>query len=98
MGISYEKLFDLLESNDLKKYDLRRRFDISPTIVDRLVKNKHVNTSTLEKICAIIYKDSNGLLDCDIGDICEITDIEEVAETIIDHDEEEDEDSEDTEE
>mgnify|MGYP001042751564 FL=1 len=62
MGISYEKLFVLLEKKGLKKFDLRKS-GISPTIVDRLVKNSNVNTSTIIELCK--------LLDCQPGDILE---------------------------
>lgn len=60
MGISYNKLFELMEQKGIKKVDLRRN-GLSPTIVDRLVKNTNVNTSTIVELCKI--------LDCQPGDI-----------------------------
>ena len=62
MPISYEKLFELMEKKGIKKYDLRKA-GISPTIVDRLVKNNDVNTSTITRLCK--------LLECQPGDIME---------------------------
>lgn len=62
MGISYNKLFKLMEEKGVKKVDLRRS-GLSPTIVDRLVKNTNVNTSTIIELCKI--------LDCQPGDIIE---------------------------
>lgn len=62
MPINYDKLFALMEKKEVKKYDLRK-MGISPTIVDRLVKNTDVNTSTIARLCAI--------LDCQPGDIME---------------------------
>ena len=62
MPINYDKLFVLMEKKGIKKYDLRK-MGISPTIVDRLVKNTDVNTSTVVRLCAI--------LDCQPGDIME---------------------------
>lgn len=62
MGISYEKLFTLMKTKGLKKVDLRKS-GLSPTIVDRLVKNNNVNTSTIIELCKI--------LDCQPGDIME---------------------------
>ena len=62
MPISYKKLFALMESKGVKKFDLRKA-GISPTIVDRLVKGTDVNTSTITRICA--------LLECQPGDIME---------------------------
>ena len=62
MGISYRKLFELMESKGIKKFDLRKS-GFSPTIVDRLVKNNNVNTSTIIELCK--------LLDCQPADIME---------------------------
>ncbi len=71
MGISYNKLFQLMESKGIKKVDLRKS-GLSPTIVDRLVKNTNVNTSTIVELCK--------LLDCQPGDILEYIPEEENAE------------------
>ncbi len=62
MPISYRKLFTLMEQKGIKKFDLRK-MGLSPTIVDRLVKNGDVNTSTIMRLCEI--------LDCQPGDIME---------------------------
>lgn len=62
MPISYQKLFALMERKGIKKFDLRK-MGISPTIVDRLVKNSDVNTSTITRLCEI--------LQCQPGDIVE---------------------------
>lgn len=62
MSISYKKLFALMELKGIKKFDLRKK-GISPTIVDRLVKDSNVNTSTISLLCE--------LLDCQPGDIME---------------------------
>lgn len=64
MPINYDKLFSLMETKGIKKFDLRKA-GISPTIVDRLVKNSDVNTSTISRLCK--------LLDCQPGDIMEYT-------------------------
>ena len=62
MGVSYEKLFKLMETKEIKKVDLRKS-GLSPTIVDRLVKNNNVNTSTIIELCKF--------LNCQPGDIME---------------------------
>lgn len=62
MPVSYKKLFLLMEEKGIKKFDLRK-MGISPTIVDRLVKNNDVNTSTIMRLCEI--------LQCQPGDIME---------------------------
>lgn len=68
MGISYRKLFELMEIKGIKKFDLRKN-GFSPTIVDRLVKNNNVNTSTIIELCK--------LLDCQPADIMEYVPDEE---------------------
>ena len=62
MPVSYKKLFALMEQKGIKKFDLRK-MGLSPTIVDRLVKNGDVHTSTIMRLCEI--------LDCQPGDIME---------------------------
>lgn len=62
MSISYRKLFLLMEEKGVKKFDLRKN-GFSPTVVNRLVKNSDVNTSTITKLCEF--------LDCQPGDIME---------------------------
>ncbi len=62
MPVSYQKLFSLMAERGVKKFDLRK-MGISPTIVDRLVKNSDVNTSTIMRLCEI--------LSCQPGDIME---------------------------
>lgn len=65
MTVSYKKLFQLMEEKGIKKYDLRKS-GISPTVVNRLVKNGDVNTSTIIRLCE--------LLRCQPGDIMECVD------------------------
>ena len=65
MPISYRKLFELMEKKGIKKADLRKMW-FSPTIIDRLVKNHNVNTSTIIKLAEI--------LQCQPGDIMECVD------------------------
>lgn len=62
MPVSYKKLFLLMEKRGIKKFDLRK-MGLSPTIVDRLIKNSDVNTSTIMRLCEI--------LQCQPGDIME---------------------------
>ena len=62
MPVSYQKLFSRMAERGVKKFDLRK-MGISPTIVDRLVKNSDVNTSTIMRLCEI--------LNCQPGDIME---------------------------
>lgn len=57
-----------MEIKEIKKFDLRKN-GFSPTIVDRLVKNNNVNTSTIIELCK--------LLDCQPADIMEYVPDEE---------------------
>ena len=69
MAVSYKRLWKLLIDRDLKKKDLVQLVDISGYTINRLTKNKNVNTETLVKTC--------NALNCSIEDIMEITRNEE---------------------
>lgn len=61
--ISYNKLFNLMEQKKIKKRDLREKYRISPTIVNRLNNNSNVAVDTIMYLCEI--------LDCQPSDIME---------------------------
>ena len=61
--ISYKKLFELMEQKNIKKRDLREKYNISPTIINRLNINSNVAVNTIMYLCEI--------LDCQPGDIIE---------------------------
>lgn len=61
--ISYNKLFNLMEEKNIKKKDLREKYNISPTIVNRLKNNSNVAVDTIMYLCEI--------LNCQPGDILE---------------------------
>lgn len=61
--ISYNKLFELMQKRNIKKKDLRERYGISPTIVNRLNNNTNVAVDTIMYLCEI--------LNCQPGDILE---------------------------
>jgi len=63
MGMSYKPLWVLLVKRDMKKKDLMEQARLSPTIVARMSKNKPIDGSTLERICAA--------LQCQPGDVIE---------------------------
>ena len=64
LKISYDKLFELMKIKGIKKIDLRNS-GLSPTVVDRLVKNKNVNTSTIVRLCEILDCQPNDIMECD---------------------------------
>ena len=69
MGICYKPLWVLLVKKDMKKKDLMESAKLSPTIVARMSKNKPIDGSTLERICAA--------LQCQPGDVIEYVPNEE---------------------
>ena len=66
--LKYDKLFILLEKNNIKKSDLRN-MGFSPTIPGRLTRSEHINTINIDKLCR--------LLNCQPGDIMEYVPDEE---------------------
>ena len=63
MAVSYNKLWKLLIDKEMKKVDLRDQAGLTTNVLAKLVKNEHVSTQSLEKICRI--------LECEVGDILE---------------------------
>lgn len=52
--ISYKKLFELMEEKGIKKRDLREKYNISPTIINRLNNNSNVAVDTIMYLCDIL--------------------------------------------
>lgn len=61
--ISYEKLWNLMQTKNIKKRDLRETYKISPTIISRLSNNTNVAVDTIMYLCEI--------LNCQPSDIME---------------------------
>ncbi len=61
--ISYKKLFALMEEKNIKKRELREKYKISPTIINRLNNNNNVAVDTIMYLCEI--------LNCQPSDIME---------------------------
>lgn len=62
-SISYQKLRDLMNVKNVKKRELREKYNISPTIINRLNKDSNVSVDTIMYLCEI--------LDCQPSDILE---------------------------
>lgn len=62
-SISYQKLRDLMNEKNVKKRELREKYNISPTIINRLNKDSNVSIDTIMYLCEI--------LDCQPSDILE---------------------------
>lgn len=61
MAVSYKKLFNILNRKGIKKIDLQKNLNLSPTTVAKLSKNENISLEILEKICSY--------LQCNIEDI-----------------------------
>lgn len=63
MAITFNRLWELMKSKNVKKQELKGI--MSPATITKLRRNEIVTTETIEKICVF--------LDCDICDICELS-------------------------
>ena len=61
MAVSYKKLFNILNRKGIKKIDLQKNLNLSPTTVAKLSKNENITLDILDKICSY--------LQCNIEDI-----------------------------
>lgn len=62
MSIKYDKLFKLMEERGIKKYDLRKQ-GIHAAVVDKLIKNKTIDTTTINKLCEIMNCQPSDILE-----------------------------------
>ena len=53
-SISYQKLRDLMNEKNVKKRELREKYNISPTIINRLNKDSNVSVDTIMYLCEIL--------------------------------------------
>lgn len=61
--ISYKPFWDTLEKSDESTYTLITKHHVSSAIIDKLRKDKPMNTTTLNDLCRI--------LNCEIQDIAQ---------------------------
>ncbi len=64
MVISYDKLWNLVKSNKMKKGDLAKAAKITQYSMAKLNKNEPVAMEVMIRICKVFH--------CDIGDLMEI--------------------------
>ena len=62
-SISYKKLFETMEKKGLKKTDLRNKYNISPTIINRLNSNTNVSVDTIMYLCEILQCQPENILE-----------------------------------
>lgn len=61
--ISYEPFWHTLEESNETTYTLITKYHISSAIIDKLRKNKPMNTTTINDLCRILH--------CNIQDIAQ---------------------------
>ena len=61
--ICYDRFWNTLKSSGFTTYTLINKYHISSAIIDKLRKNKPMNTTTLNDLCSI--------LECRLEDIAE---------------------------
>lgn len=61
MKISYQPLWKLLQSKNMKKKDLRKKANLTTNCIANMGKNEYISLKNLEKICQA--------LDCNIGEV-----------------------------
>lgn len=64
MAISYDKLWQLMKANKMRKMDLANAADISSYAMRKLGNNKPVDMQVMVNLCKVFH--------CDIGDLMEI--------------------------
>lgn len=69
MTISYEKLWELLKANKMRKQDLISAAQITPYALRMLGGNQAVSMNVLMNICKVFH--------CNIGDIMDFIEDEE---------------------
>ena len=64
MAISYNKLWNLVRQNKMKKGDLARASNISDYTMGKLNKDLPVQMEVMVRLCKVFH--------CDIGDLMEV--------------------------
>jgi len=64
MTLSYDKLWNLMRANKMKKHELASAAKITQYTMAKLYNNKPVDLSVMMNICKVFH--------CDVGDLVEI--------------------------
>ena len=65
MGVSYKRLFKLMNDRNMKKKDLQQLASLSPASVTKLAKDEYVSMEVIVKVC--------NAMNAEIGEIMEVT-------------------------
>lgn len=63
MRISYNKLWDLMKKNKMKKTDLAKAAEITGYTMTKMNKNEPVTLEVMMRVCKVFH--------CDVGDVIE---------------------------
>jgi DNA-binding Xre family transcriptional regulator len=70
--IVYDRLWLTMKKKQITKYTLRKKYNISSSLIHRMMKGQPISTYTLDNLCKI--------LDCKVEDIIEhIPDKEQIT-------------------
>ena len=64
MRISYNKLWDLMKKNKMKKTDLAKAAEITGYTMTKMNKNEPVSLEVIMRVCKVFH--------CDIGEVLEV--------------------------
>jgi DNA-binding Xre family transcriptional regulator len=65
MRISYNKLWDLMKRNKMKKTELAKAAEITGYTMTKINKNEPVSLEVIMRLCKVFH--------CNIGDLLDIT-------------------------
>lgn len=64
MRISYNKLWDLMKKNKMKKTELAKAAEITGYTMTKMNKNEPVSLEVIMRVCKVFH--------CDIGEVLEV--------------------------
>ena len=68
MAISYDKLWNLVRKNKMRKSDLARAAEITPYSMSKLNRDEPVQMEIMLRLCKVFH--------CDIGDLMEVIEMD----------------------
>ncbi len=63
MGVNYDKLFKLLNEQNMTTVDLQEKANFSGNITTRMRRNEYISLESIEKICRTLSCQVNDILD-----------------------------------
>lgn len=63
MAVSYKRLWKELAKKEMSKAELRKKAQIAPNTMTKLVKNEFVSMSILDKICKTLGTDYGDIME-----------------------------------